>query len=732
MWTPILAVLLGASPAHAGKEERELRREERRAAPPTVRDIEFREDQLPLQELLRRGPNAPPPRVPVLHGGVRLFIRGTNDNAVRVAMEQDEDGALAHVFPFRAFIDRVPLDTEVLEQDAWRVELWYAHHGYFDAQVTSWEVREVKPAPRIPLLRPRRLRGPVVDVIGHVELGEVSVITSVEIEGIDHVSPAAMGTVRRAQRDLEDAPFDIDAPYDLAEPVRSELLENGYARARADVAVLARPDDHEVEITVTAEAGEICLFGPVEIVGNSDVRTQDIQRRITITPGERFDPRDIEQTQRNLFSLGTFSVVQVEPDLEVEGQVVPITITVTETKFRELKLGGGFALQRDQGQVRAVSRFGHNNLFGRLIRFEGEALGGWKTFRSGTTVLDNTMGETTDEIVEDVISGGPFIEATGSLVYPNIFDTRWSHTPQVGFEFNRFPSYQVRDVTMSPRFTYAVTKRLALTPGYRWNYRREVLEAGAALTADELGALSIDPDNPEVEYHIHKLLLSMAWDTRRPLLQPARGHYAEVTLAQAGAWMPGRTFAEARVDLRKYQTLSLGEAFRPILAGRVAGGLIEPFGADAERRVIPFSERYYLGGGTTLRGYSEDLVGPRGCTFTQPDGSVDTVDCVTTSRQRADVDIYPLGGNVVAYYSVEARIPVLADYDLVLFHDNGALWAERADVGWGGFHPTVGIGGRVATPAGPLRLDVAYRLTDDEYYQLDRRWGFYIALQEAF
>ncbi|MCP4806479.1 MAG: BamA/TamA family outer membrane protein [Proteobacteria bacterium] len=749
MRSPILAVLLGvlvSSPAWAGKEDRELRREERRAAPPTVRDIEFHEDQLFAQEFLRRGPHSPPPRVPVIHYLQRsdIFGRGTNNNLVRVSMEQDEDGVLAHVFPFRAFIDRVPLDTEVLEQDAWRVELWYAHHGWFDAEVTAWEVREVRPAPRLPGLRPRRLRGPVVDVIAHVELGPESLITLVEIDGIDHVSPAAMGTVRRAKDDMEGARFDIDAPYDMADIVRNQLLENGYARAATSVNVVARPDDHELEVFVQAEAGEICMFGEVEIVGNVDVRAEDIERRVPITPGERFDPRRLEETQRNLFGLGTFSVVQIEPQLEVEGQVIPIKITVTETRFRELKAGGGFALQRDQGQIRGVGRFGHNNLFGRLIRFEGEAIGGWKTFRSDTTVLDNTMGETTDEIVQDVISGGPFVEATGSLLYPNIFGTQWSHTPQLGFEFNRFPSYQVRDVSMSPRFTYAFTKNLAVTPGYRWNYRKEQLEAGAALTADELGALNIDPSNPEVEYHIHKMVVTGAWDTRRPLLQPSRGHYAEVTVAQAGAWLPGRTFAEARLDVRKYQTLVLRD-FRPVIAVRGVGGVIEPFGDDPARREIPLTERYYLGGGTSLRGFGEDLVGPRGCSAADP-GNADRVVSVPctdpslyadadgneTEIPGTDVDIYPLGGNVVAYYSVEARIPVGADYDVVLFHDNGALWAERSDVAWGAFSPTVGIGGRIATPAGPLRVDVAYRLRDDEAYQLDRRVAFYIALQEAF
>ncbi|HJN73735.1 MAG TPA: BamA/TamA family outer membrane protein [Myxococcota bacterium] len=741
MLSALLLTLIAT--AEADQEDRQLRRAERRAAPPTVRDIHFHEDQLFLQELLRRGPKAPQPDFRYLHVLQRngLWGRATSDPIVRTAMEHGESGAMAHIFFARAFVDRVPLDTELLDTDAYRVELWYAHHGWFDAELVAWEIVEVKPAPVFPALRPRRLRGPVVDVVGSVELGEPSLIAGVVIDGLDEVSPTVLGRVRRTQAGLLGERFDIDAPYDLAGLVERELQQNGYARAVATVEVEARPEEHAVDLLLEVKTGEICMFGEVEIVGFEEVEERFIRSRVTILPGERYDPRKMAETQRNLFGLGVFSVVQVFPQLETEGQVVPVQISVRETRFRELKAGGGAAFgagffrSDGMGEIRAVGRFSHTHLLSRLIRVEAEAKGGYRVFDPfedaaiGDTIED-TIDEAGEVVADTTTDGGPFLASDASLVYPEILGTRWSHTPDVGFEIGRERSHSSKKVTMAPVFTYQLTDHFAVRPGYRWTYTFQNLDPEAALFATELGFPEIDAGASEVDFHIHKLILSGVWDTRRPLFQPARGHYIEVGLAQAGAWMPGRTYAELRFDLRKYQTITPG---RIVLAGRVAGGLMEPFGSDADRRAIPHSERYLLGGASTLRGFPQDLQGPRGCSY-EDEGAelVAERDCADTGVARSNLDFMPFGGQAMVYANIEARVPFNSSFDLVVFHDLGGLWSTREDFDWRELQPTAGVGARVATPAGPLRVDVGVRLRKDPYYALDRRYGVYIALQEAF
>ena len=38
---------------------------------------------------------------------------------------------------------RTYLDKDTLELDAWRLETWYAHQGYFDAKVEGWDLHIV-------------------------------------------------------------------------------------------------------------------------------------------------------------------------------------------------------------------------------------------------------------------------------------------------------------------------------------------------------------------------------------------------------------------------------------------------------------------------------------------------------------------------------------------------------------------------------------------------------------
>lgn len=738
-----LGLTAAIATADADQEDRELRRAERRAAPPTVRDIHFVEDDLLLQELLRRGPKAPHPDLRYLHAVQRngLWGRGTSDASVRTAMEQDESGALAHIFFLRMFVDRVALDTELLDEDAYRVELWYAHHGWFDAELVGWEVVQVKPQPLLLPLRHRRLRGPVVDVVGVVELGEASLIDDITVTGLDRISPTVLGRVRRTQEAMVGERFDIDAPYDLAELIVRELQENGYARASSTVEATARVDDHAVDIAVDVESGDICMFGEVEITGFDEVDEAYIRSRITIVPGERFDPRKMAETQRNLFGLGVFGVVQVIPDLEAEGQVLPITVHVSETRFRELKagagsaFGAGFFRTDGMGEVRAVGRFSHNHLFDRLIRVETEASGGYRVFDpfEDVDVSDpqtSTLDEAGEVVADTTADGGPFVASSATLVYPEILGTRWSHTPDVGFEIGRERNYSSTRVTMAPIFTYQLTNHFAIRPGYRWTYTRETLDPEAALFATELGFPELDQGASELDVHVHKLVLSGVWDTRSSLFQPSGGHYIELGFAQAGAYMPGRTFAEFHFDVRKYQTVNVG---RVVLAGRLAGGLVEPLGSDAERRVIPHTERYLLGGSSNVRGFAQDLQGPRGCSYEYESAElVVERDCLDTGMSRSNVDITPFGGQAMLYANVEARIPFNSSFDLVVFQDVGGLWGTRQEFDWRQLQPSAGVGARFATPAGPLRIDLGVRLKDDPYYTLDRRYGIYIALQEAF
>ncbi len=715
----LLACMLGLSPASAQEAqapEAEEPKKERASAPslsrwwsriqarrslvltPTVRDISFvHEDD--------------PARV--------WFFSWNADSSVRTAMEQGES-------PLLTLTDRrrVPLDTEILEVDAYRLEVWYAHRGYFDAQVTAWEVQEQRPMPTLNGFRPKGLqRGPVVEVVGHVELGPETHIESVTVLGLEDLAATTRKPIERAQEALIGTRFDLNAPDGLANDAVTELQNRGYARATARTEILAIPEEQRVEVTLVVEPGPVCVFGEVDVEGLVDVPEAVVLDRITIQAGRAFSPDELSTTHMALFAMGTFSAVQVRPDLSVEGTVIPVRIVVTETNFRELLVGGGGAVGSGALEVRARTRFEHRNMLSRLLQTNVDITGGYKVYPSNV----DASGDLNANL--ENLQAGPFAELEASLFYPRMFgQQKWTARPTAGLELARERSSAYKSLALSPAVSWAPTRQLVLTPSYNYKYIWD-LDYVDAIPA-EIDYLACPEDlTQNCTYNLQYVQLRLVADRRTPLVQPTQGSYAEFGVSSAGFGVLGDfDFVRTTFDLRKYQEVRVLER-RVILAGRMGGGLAQTYGSDPERAQVPLPERFTLGGSTSVRGFAEDLLGPREC-YSRSTGA--SIPNCKTPLDRTKVNFTPSGGQAMTYGSMEARIRISTDTDVVVFSDIGGNWATLQDVSLGGLQPTAGMGLRIGTPAGPLRLDFGYRLLDDPQYQLDRRFGVYLSIQEAF
>jgi outer membrane protein assembly factor BamA len=121
---------------------------------------------------------------------------------------------------------------------------------------------------------------------------------------------------------------------------------------------------------------------------------------------------------------------------------------------------------------------------------------------------------------------------------------------------------------------------------------------------------------------------------------------------------------------------------RLVYAGGVRIGLATGFGADA----VPLSERFFAGGGTTLRGFEQNSVGPIGPT-----------------RQQ-------LGGEAMLVVNNELRFPLFWIIDGVGFSDIGNVWESASQFSFGDIRKTAGLGLRVRAPWFLLRLDYGVKL----------------------
>ena len=75
-------------------------------------------------------------------------LSGHNDYQLSAQMEQQSSDFGILVWPLMYWAQPTVLDYRLLNRDAYRLEVWYANHGWFDATVDGFSVSTVRP-PRV-------------------------------------------------------------------------------------------------------------------------------------------------------------------------------------------------------------------------------------------------------------------------------------------------------------------------------------------------------------------------------------------------------------------------------------------------------------------------------------------------------------------------------------------------------------------------------------------------------
>jgi outer membrane protein insertion porin family/translocation and assembly module TamA len=146
-----------------------------------------------------------------------------------------------------------------------------------------------------------------------------------------------------------------------------------------------------------------------------------------------------------------------------------------------------------------------------------------------------------------------------------------------------------------------------------------------------------------------------------------------------------------------------------IVALRLRGGLIGGGAATGGARLPPPEERLYAGGETSVRGYSQNELGPLIYVTDDTTGlgaAGSGADRLESLRMR----VIPTGGNTMYVGNAEYRIrgPFFSTIQTILFADVGQLWSrEITEVGQGPKW-TPGVAFRYFSPFGPIQINIGY------------------------
>ena len=148
---------------------------------------------------------------------------------------------------------------------------------------------------------------------------------------------------------------------------------------------------------------------------------------------------------------------------------------------------------------------------------------------------------------------------------------------------------------------------------------------------------------------------------------------------------------------------------RSVFAWRVRWGSIRsPDLFEAQDvQFVPTEERFYSGGSNSVRGFRQNELGPL-VHVEETDDVFDDADSLVTTI--IDTLVSPTGGNQMLLANAELRFPLSPSgrFGAVAFVDAGRVFATQEAVANPGIRVTPGVGLRIFTPLGPVRLDLAY------------------------
>ncbi len=602
---------------------------------------------------------------------VKGFENPTNDAVLSDAMEQKH--GLRPTF-FRPRQDVSRLDRALLSEDGRRLETFYAHHGYFNAEVDGWVLKR-------PTVREKRRLKPV-NVRGIVRPREPSVVESITLDG---VPPGPLYNILRDRIELKKGDiFELEAYQRGVSAIRMDLQERSYAYAKVDGHVEVDPHSQQVRIAVTVQRGPACRFGPVQVTGAKKVPKKRLE--IDVVEGEPYHLSTLEATRRKLFALRVFRLVNVTPDLsDPTRTTIPVKVELREAKTKSVRLGLIASYESGKLSSGASAVYEDWNLFRQLWTFQQEVYAG--------------IGYT------DTVA--PIASIKGTVNFHNFPVRGLDFLQSGGAEQALEIGYQRRSASYNPSIAWVGWERHVLSVGYRLKFTDYVFtseDVRAALAAEEDDNVLEDP------YLLSILEQSWTYEGRNDPFSPSRGWYWTLQFSEAGGPFGGDYgFFRVAGEIRTYRSIVRLGGWDPnvVVAARLGAGVELPYSAEG-KGAVPLDERFFLGGGDTVRGWGYQRLGPR----------------ISTSDTAE-------GGLIRAFGSLELRKELLWGVSAAGFVDAGRLWDDfgalnAKDIQW-----TVGGGARYRSVAGPLRLDLGVRLGEDPYGD-NPRVTLHFGLGEAF
>ena len=583
-------------------------------------------------------------------------------------------------------------DELEFRRDVVRLQILYRQHGFFEAKVDTAVTR----TPTTAAVVFRLEEGPPVEVDSVLVRGVSGIVDGPRLAAR---LPLAAGK-----------PFDREQFDASADTIALAIQNQGYPfvavfrNYTVDRATRTAAVDFEVVPGPRARVGDI------RIGGNRSVSERTVQRSLAVRAGDRFSQDALYDSQRSLYQTDLFRYVSVgisPTDSVVNGDdsLVRVQVLVNEGARSRFRAGLGYGTI---DCVRSQATFSTGNFIGGGLRLDlaGKlskiGVGSPADWGLGNSVCSALSGDT-------LFSRRINYLTSATLTQPAVFGRRSTLTlTTFGERRSEYKAFEHAGIGSSLALTFGVGRASLLTVSYRLTYGSTNADPGVfCVYFDRCEQQAIDI--LKERHRQAALSLAVTRNTANSPLEPTSGSVLSLEASHASPLVG----SEPLISYSKI--VAEGSWYAPltrswVLAVRLRGGAIRPgraFVQDTAIRFVPPEERFYAGGPASVRGFGRNEMGPLVYV-------ADTVrvDSATGANVPVNLRISPVGSYAITLANVELRMPSpvwSSRIRLAAFVDAGELWDQTArGLMPSGLKVTPGVGLRVGTPLGPLRLDVAY------------------------
>jgi len=544
-----------------------------------------------------------------------------------------------------------------------------------------------------------------VEITVRIEEGEQIHVSSLRIETALGANPPAVPIAELAANlPLSEGDVFEIARYDASkQQILRGLREAGHLEAKLEGGAEIDVPEGSARIRWQLVPGPLVLLGSIRIEGLDQLERRVIEQEIEGTPGQPLPASWLEATQRRLAELGWFrsvtvralptppqaepaqsqpsveasastgedagradsdragdaaplaswpdaaasgdpTVVGVDPSSTLPGaQTWPVAIRVEERPPRSVLASIGYGTE-DRARVEFGWQHRHLLGSGRALRVRARH--------------------------SSLLTGLEF-----DVLIPRFAGTRAQANLSLDSRLETLEAYDARRIEAKLEFGRS------LSNGGRFAFGQRVELTRTDDVSPAAESILDDPEQSSLQSALFAQLDVGRLDDRA---SPTSGQSARFSTQLATQALGSENeFLRSELDLRAFRPITRFGLNAPgVLAGRLRLGTTLPFGATQDDD-IPLTERFFAGGGDSVRGFEFQQLGP------------------------LDASGEPLGGTSLLIANLEWRVPLTQRFGSVLFVDAGQVDLEPLRFTASELFYAAGAGLRLNTPVGPIRLDLA-------------------------